>query len=128
MAGGFGDPALRVETWLFVEVGQQPKRQPIYRCLPYVLVNYDNDPQQYLEPSPPDEQYALIGPADVSANGALSHKRINPAVDGLGRVGFFRFVTKRPFETFAYDDVDAATNIGQLANLDARGQIVSATA
>jgi len=37
-------------------------------------------------------------------------------------------LTNRPFETFAYDDVDAANNLGQLPNLDSRGKIISATA
>ncbi len=128
MAGGFGDPALRVETWLFVEIGQQPKHQPVYRCLPYVLVSYDGDPTQYVECSPVDETMSVIGPQDCTASGALGHKLVNPAVDGLGRVGFFRFVTKRPFETFAYNDVDAANNLGQLPTVDSKGNILSATA
>ncbi len=129
MAGGFGDPLLRVETWLFVEIGQQPKHQPVYKCLPYVLVSYDGDPTQYVEPTPADESYpGLICPNDATASGTINHKRATPNLDGLGRVGFVRFVTKRPFETFAWDDVDAANNLGQLPVLDSRGQIVSATA
>ncbi len=89
---GFADPTQRVETWLFVDIGRTggPDSQPVYRCLPYVLVQYDGDPQQYLEPSPADEAYALIS-GDVSATGLLSHRRVNPppmASDASGSCGF----------------------------------------
>jgi hypothetical protein len=109
------DPAQRRETWIFVEIGQQPKGKKIYRCLNYVLVSYDSDPVQYLEPSPVDESVAVVVP-----DGSVSGKHgqvINPNTDGLGRIGDFLFVTRRPFEVFAYNDVDAASNIGQLPAL-----------
>jgi hypothetical protein len=107
------DPVLRRETWLFQEIGQQPKGKVIYRCLPYMLVSYDNDPVQYVEPRPADD-FVNVSANDGTTTGNAG-RAINPSTDGLGRVGGIQFVTRRPFEVFAYNDVDAATNIGQLS-------------
>lgn len=120
------DPAQRRETWLFKEIRQQPKGKKVYQCLGYVLVSYDNDPQQYVEITPVDETLAVVVP-DGTLTGNHG-KAIVPNVDGLGSVSDFLFVTRRPFEVFAYNDVDAANNIGQLDTLDARGRSLSATA
>ena len=112
------DPTLRRETWLFQEIGQQPRGQKVFRCLPYVLVSYDNDPVQYIEPAPADEMVNVTA-NDGTTTGNFG-KPLNPSVDGMGRIGGFQYVTRRPFEVFAYNDVDAANNLGQLPALEPR--------
>ncbi len=109
------DPTQRRETWLLQEIGMQPRGKKVYRALSYVLVSYDNDPVQYIEPSPVDETQNVTA-NDQTLNGNYG-RQINPATDGLGRVSDFLFVTRRPFEVFAYNDVDAANNLGQLPDV-----------
>lgn len=124
------DPTTRLETWLFQEIGRAGNAKggrKVFQQLPYVLVSYDGDPQQFVEPLPVDDFVTCAGAQDASATGRM-FGRIVPAVDGLGRMSDILYVTKRPFETFAYNDVDAANNIGQLSNLDSMGRIISATA
>lgn len=106
------DPSLRRETWLFKEIGRQGKKNPIYKRLGYILVSYDGDPVHYLEPCPVDQTVAVIAnDGTTTGNGC---RVIDPVADGLGRMSAQQFFTGRPFEVFAYNDVDAAGNLGQL--------------
>lgn len=92
------DPKLRRETRLLKTLFTDGKRgRPVYRMLPYALVEYDNDPDRYLEPLS-IEQY---GPND---------RLTNPAVDGPGQIVGFEVHNTRPFPMFAYNDYDAASD------------------
>jgi hypothetical protein len=104
MAGGVFDPSTRRETRLYQELFRDAGNVPVYRELPYVLVSYDGDPKQYLEPLPPADQVKLL---DGSGDPIVAR------ADGMGAIVGFQFFTKRPFEVFAYNDVDAS-GIGQL--------------
>jgi hypothetical protein len=108
------DPTQRRETWLFQEMCRDVNTgEPVYRALQYVLVTYDGDPQQYLEPIPVDEVLkSNVADMTLSGNG---YKPVDPRSEGLGRCTGFKFFTSRPFEPFALNDVDAANNLGQLA-------------
>ena len=94
------DPALRRETWLFQNIGNQ-NNQPVYRCLKYMLVSYDNDPVQVIEPWPMEDFLQI-------QNNSLNV--VTPRSDGLGRVVGFQFFDRRPFEVLSLDDFDAANN------------------
>lgn len=100
------DPAMRKETLLFQEVGRQGRNTPVYKQLPYVLVSYDGDPVQVLEPLPVDTRVRSNDAANTAAC-----RVIDPVADGLGRVEAVRFFTSRPYEVFGYNDVDAANNL-----------------
>lgn len=120
------DPAMRREIWLFQEIARHNKRGRILKRLGYVLVSYDDDPQQFVEPVPADPFIALNAPDGTNTGSGC--RVIDPRVDGLGRIADFRFFNARPFEVVAFNDVDAANNIGQLQNLDSMGRPISATA
>ena len=105
------DPATKLETWLFQKIGTMPagpggSGQPIYRRLPYNLVSFDGDPTQYIEPDSASGDFWRI--LDGTA------VPIDPRAEGCGMVSGFRFFDARPFEVFAYNDVDVANNLGQL--------------
>ena len=55
-------------------------------------------------------KYRVLG---VAAVRSLQETERAGTARERGEFGF-QFVTRRPFEVFAYNDVDAASNIGQL--------------
>jgi hypothetical protein len=106
------DPTTKVEIWLFQEVGRYPpgpagaNSRPIYRALPYNLVRFDGDPTEYVEPCNADGEFTRC----LDGTG----RPIDQRSEGCGNVIEFRFFGARPFEVFAYNDCDVATNLGQL--------------
>jgi hypothetical protein len=65
--------------------------------LNYCLVEYDGEPDRYVEPLP-DGGGRHISSTDVM---------INPLTQGLGQIVGFEYFTARPFEACAFDDADA---------------------
>lgn len=114
------DPATKIEIWLFQKIGRvlAPGSQgadkhgylPIYRRLPYNLVRYDGDTVEYIEPVSSGLNLRLF---DIDANRVMGDP-VNPLTDGAGRMCGARYYDARPFEMFAYNDVDVANNLGQL--------------
>lgn len=105
------DPTTKQEIWLFQEIGRSPagpanNGQKVYRRLQYNLVRYDGDPTEYIEPHNAGSDFwnVLDGSGDP----------IDPRVKGVGAVVEMRYFGARPFEVFAYNDLDVAGNLGQL--------------
>lgn len=106
------DPTTKQEIWLFQQIGNTPagtpggSGKPMYRRLPYNLVRYDGDPTEFIEPDSAcgDFWNILDGSGDP----------IDSRVKGAGLMVEVRYFTSRPFEVFAFNDVDVATNLGQL--------------
>jgi hypothetical protein len=94
------DPTTKLETWLFQKMGTSADGRPIYKRLPYNLVEYDGDRIQYIEP--------VSGVLDGSGD------PINPLTDGVGKVVGINYYDARPFEVVGFNDVDASNNLGQL--------------
>src|SRR4051794_25493154 len=97
------DPTLKVEIWLFQQVGVSPPGPaggggtPVYRRLPYNLVRFDGDPTEYIEPCyPSDFNKVLDGSGDPIGYSAG---------DGSGQVVEMRYFAARPFEVFSFNDV-----------------------
>lgn len=88
------DPKLRRETRLLKLLYRDERGRPVYRMLPYALVEYDGDPDRYLEPL----SIPQYGPGDRMAT---------EAVDGIGLIIGFEVYNSRPFDMFAYNDFDA---------------------
>lgn len=89
------DKTTRRETRLLQELYRDGKGRPVYRMLNYAFVEYDGDPDRYLEPLP----VLRYGPDE----------RITDAVgDGAGLIVGFEYFVGRPFEVHAFDDVNAS--------------------
>ena len=103
------DPATKLEVWLFQRIATSggPHGKPVYRRLPYNLVQFDGSPDMYIEPIPASgsHQRLLDGTGDP----------ISPFTEGTGRMVGAQFFDARPFETFGINEVDYAGNVGQLA-------------
>lgn len=112
------DPVQKREWWLFQQVGNDPfdRHKPIWKCLRYCLVSYDGDPQRWIEPSSNEEIVNTISTSVSTGTGGASgaHKVLKAIEDGQGLIAGIEYFTKRPYEVHAFDDVDAATNLGQL--------------
>jgi len=113
------DPAMRRETWVFQEIGRDG-RGPVWCLADYLFVSYDDDPKRWIEPWPNGEIMVTDGPKafaliDPAKRGTDANNQ-----GGLGRVVGFEFVTSRPYEVHAFNDVDC-TGIGQLPNLPIGG-------
>lgn len=105
------DPTTKIETWIFQRIGTAPlgqggSGQPVYRRLPYNLVSFDGDPTQYVEPD------SASGDFWRTIDGTCIP--IDPRAEGCGMVASVLYVDARPFEMFAYNDVDVVNNLGQL--------------
>src|SRR3990167_9086227 len=51
------DPKLRLETWVLSEVSRDARQRKTYRRLGFNLVEYDGNPDRYLEPRPASDRY-----------------------------------------------------------------------
>lgn len=103
------DPLQRRETWLFQEMCRDVNTsEPVYRALQYVLVSYDGDPQQYIEPVPIDE--VIKSNLVDSTNSGNGYKPVDPRNEGIGRVVAFKMFGARPFEAFSLNDFDAVNS------------------
>lgn len=114
------DPLMRRETWVFQEIGRDG-RGPIWMLADYLYVSYDDNPTRFLEPWANGEMmvtdgpnaFKLIDPANRSTDSA-------GVLTGYGRVVGFEFVTSRPYEVHAFNDMDC-TGVGTLPPLPVGG-------
>lgn len=90
------DPAQRVETWLFQQIGVDLQGKPVFKRLPYNLVSYDGSPDRVLEPTNAEERVDVITGCTVLV--PRTH---------VGQVGGMEYL-KRHFDAFALDDYNAA--------------------
>ena len=92
------DPKMRRETRLLQELYRDGSGRPVYRMLPYCFVEYDGNPDRYIE--------ALPAGGRVDPDLTL---RNSPITDGVGQIVGFEYFRGRPFEAFSMDDFDAAS-------------------
>jgi hypothetical protein len=84
------DPDTRRETWLFQEMYRDSGNRPVYRRLSYNLVEYDGDPDKYIEPVSMQSEDEM--PFDARTSG-------DP-----GAMVRFEIYTSRPFELHSFND------------------------
>ncbi|HYE89034.1 MAG TPA: hypothetical protein VEA16_21940 [Vicinamibacterales bacterium] len=101
------DPSLRRETWLFQELFAENGRK-VYRRLGFNLVQYDGDPEKYIEPRPPSDVLELIDEPDI----------IDARTQGVGVVADFEFYTARPYPVHNFGDSDSLDVDGAPADDD----------
>lgn len=90
----------RRETWLFSEVETRQGRK-ICRRLKFNLVQYGDDPEQFLEPVNADLFEDIVGMA-----GPIT---ANQATGGMGRFVGIQMMQGRLSPVHSFDDYDAAT-------------------
>lgn len=98
------DPALRRETCVFQELFTENGR-PVFRRLGFNFVQYDGDPEKYIEPRPPSDLYELIDEPDI----------FDARTQGVGLVVDFEFYRSRPFREFH--------NFGDSDSIDVDGAV-----
>jgi len=86
----------RRETRLLQEIYRDATNRPVYRMLEYCLVEYDGNPDRYIEPLP----VPYVTTDEVQ----------EPVYDGVGQIVGIEYATSRPFEVHAFNDWDAAAN------------------
>lgn len=86
----------RRETRLMKELFRDRGR-PVFQMLSYCLVEYEGDPDRYIEPLPDG------GGRHISTTDQM----LNPLTLGLGQIVGFEYFTARPFEVHAFDDANA---------------------
>lgn len=92
------DPALRVETWVFFEIGKIG-RKPVYKRAGFNYVSYDGDPERMIEPVNKDGQVLSSAPS-----GTYSHQMLRPT-QHFGQVGNFEILRGRPSEVHNFSDL-----------------------
>ena len=90
------DPKSRRETRLLRQLFVDDRGRPVYEMLPYCWVEYDGNPDRYLEALPVED----YGPND---------RITNPLADGVGQIVGFEVITGRLSEVFALNDFRAET-------------------
>ena len=87
----------RRETWLFSEI-ETLHGQKVYRRLKFNIVQYGDDPEEFLEAINVSGSEDLIG---------MSGPMV-PATAGIGRFAGVRMMQGRLCDVHAFDDYDAA--------------------
>ena len=88
------DKTQRRETHIFQELFQE-KGKPLFRRMQFNLVEYDGDPNQYIEPRPA---------SDILDAVAVEPRVLKPVTDGVGVIADFQFYQKRPFDVHSFND------------------------
>lgn len=89
------DPLQKLETWVFQQVKSDDQGRPVYRRCNYNYVQYDGNPDRFIEPRSLSERIDF-----------LSCQIYTAKTDGGGPVVGFEYVTSRPYEVHSFDDVD----------------------
>lgn len=95
------DPTLRREVWMFQKLGVDTKDRPIYRRMGFNLVEYDGNPEMYIEP--------------VNAGGYgvdLTNPNVattNNVTQEAGAIVDMRFFDARPYEVHSFGDPISGT-------------------
>ena len=90
------DPKLRIETWVMQEVAKDAKQRPTFRRLGFNLVEYDGNPDRYIEPRPLADRY------DPSLS-TRDAKLLDPVNDGRRMVGIEIQTGQRHNEVHQFD-------------------------
>lgn len=90
------DPYLRRETWVFQQIGTDPRGTPLYRRMGFNLVSYDGSPDKWIEP------------ISIGADGVNTVSPNVTTIDIAGReagvIAGFEYYGARPFEAQSFGD------------------------
>ena len=89
----------RRETWLFSQIDQK-QGKPVYRRMGFNIVQYGDDPEEFLEPA----DLTSFGEDVVGMGGPVI-----AASGGIGRFWGVRLMTGRLCGVHSFNDYDAAT-------------------
>ncbi len=90
------DPAQRRETWVFQEAFRE-NGKPVFVRMGFNLVEYDGDPEKYIEPRPPSDTVDLLS--------ADEPYLVSPVTDGVGLMKNAEYYNARPFEVHSFGDI-----------------------